>query len=76
VHRARDAHADAQDPAPVAARLVEQTGDQPGGLDHALLGRVVVGHHDPLLGEDLVRQVGQRDRQVALAEVDSHRESR
>ena len=75
MHRAREPHADAEQAARVHAGRLQHALDELGRLLDARVGVVVVRHLAPLLGEQLVGEVGERDGQVALAEVDADREA-
>jgi hypothetical protein len=74
VHGSRQPHSHPEHATRVGAGSVEHQLHELRRTLDAGLGVVVVTHLAPLLGEHLVRQVGQRDGEVPLAEVDADRE--
>ena len=76
MHRARQAHPDAGDLGAARAGLVEHLADEPRReRDRLRRGQVGV-ERLVALREHAVREVGQRDAQVALAEVQAERDAR
>ena len=76
IDRRRQAHADADHPLPINARLVEDPLDELGGSVEALIGGVVDIHLAPGLGEHRVREIGDGDPQMTMAEVQPDRQAR
>ena len=76
IDRRRQAHPDADHPVPIDARLVEDPLDELGGRVEALIGGVVDVHLAPRLGEHRVREIGDGDPQMTMAEVEPDREAR
>jgi hypothetical protein len=74
--RPGEAHPHAQHPVAVRARGAQDELDHLGRVVDPGGGVVVVGHLAPLLGEELVGEIREGDREVALAEVDANREAR
>ncbi len=69
--RARQAHAGADHLRALDARVVERLGDELGGRVQAVARRVVGVELEAALGEDVRGEIGDRDAQVAVAEVDA-----